>query len=154
MELTYRRFSTAIEPSANSDASSRPEHSNPLLKISPALMHISNLSLQSLARSSRAVGVNDLRDALEGRAGSSSVALGQGRAPSIASLGATVSGASGESAGGYLNMLAVPKAKPRVLNGENPVEVKEVLDKLGIGARNKISTLRSQLSPRQSGNTR
>lgn len=130
-----------MEHLADSDVSSRLEHTNPLLKISPALMHISNLSLQSLTRSNRAVGVNDLRDALEGRAGASSVAIGQGRAPSIASLGATISGASGESHAGYPALLAVPKAKTRVLIGENPGEVKEVLDKLGIGGHNKMAML-------------
>ena len=47
----------------------------PLLKISPALMHIENLSLASIARSSRGVGVGDLREALGGRGSMSNPAL-------------------------------------------------------------------------------
>ena len=40
---------------------------SPLVRVSPALMHIENLSRASLARSTRGVGVTDLREALEGR---------------------------------------------------------------------------------------
>jgi len=37
----------------------------PLIKLSPQLMHVENLSLSSVARSARAVGAGDLRDALQ-----------------------------------------------------------------------------------------
>ncbi|KAI5123425.1 hypothetical protein M0805_006130 [Coniferiporia weirii] len=143
----------SIEQLANGDMS-RQEHSNPLLKISPALMHISNLSLQSLTRSNRGVGVNDLREVLEGRSGTSNLALSQGRAPSVASLGVTHSGASGESAIGYPGVMGAHRPKMRMLDGENPREVRDVLDKLGIGAQSGTSLRKTSLSARQPSGTR
>ncbi|KAI6130397.1 hypothetical protein EDD16DRAFT_1882443 [Pisolithus croceorrhizus] len=72
----------------------RPNHNRPLgdgvpplLKLSPALMAIENLSLQSLTRSVRGVGVMDLREALEGRAGASNPTLA--RQPSTSTLNHT-----------------------------------------------------------------
>jgi hypothetical protein len=38
----------------------------PLIKLSPQLMQVENLSLSSVSRSVRAVGAGDLRDALQG----------------------------------------------------------------------------------------
>ena len=81
--------------------------------------------------------MNDLRDALEGRGGMSNVALSQGRAPSVVSIGATHSGASGESA---VSPSVWSASRPRTRlfsgNGSNN-DVKNVLDKLGIGGANK-----------------
>lgn len=142
-------FPVAVENSLNGD-SPRPEHANPLLKISPALMHISNLSLQSLARSNRGgVGVSDLREVLEGRSGMSNIALSQGRAPSIASLGATHSGASGESAA-CPSVWSASRPRQRLLSGESRRDVKDVLDKLGIGSNKSTSPPRLSTSPKQS----
>ncbi|EJD01400.1 uncharacterized protein FOMMEDRAFT_30102 [Fomitiporia mediterranea MF3/22] len=135
----------SVENIAN--GSPRPEHSNPLLKISPGLMHISNLSLQSLTRSNRGVGVSDLRDALEGRGGVSNVALSQGRAPSVVSIGATQSGASGESAVSP-SVWSASRPRSRMLSGESPKDVKNVLDKLGIGAQKNSGPLKVPSSPR------
>ena len=56
----------AMEQPSSYDAL-RGDGASPRLKLAPALMHIENMSLQSLARSTRGVGVTDLRDALEGR---------------------------------------------------------------------------------------
>ncbi|OCB87558.1 hypothetical protein A7U60_g5464 [Sanghuangporus baumii] len=142
----------SVESSLNGD-SPRPEHSNPLLKISPALMHISNLSLQSLTRSNRGVGVNDLRDALEGRGAMSNIALSQGRAPSVASIGATHSGASGESATSP-SIWSATRPRPRLLIGESRKDVKNVLDKLGIGSNKTTSPPRLSPSPNQSAAAR
>lgn len=134
----------SVEPFMNGD-SSRPDHGNPLLKISPALMHISNLSLQSLARSNHGVGVNDLREALEGRGGISNLALSQERTPSVISMGATHSGASGDSSI-LPSPLSVNRPRPRVLSGENPNAVKDVLDRLGIGAQKTVGQSNSATS--------
>ncbi|KAL5530378.1 EFR3 [Sanghuangporus sanghuang] len=142
----------SVESSLNGD-SPRPEHGNPLLKISPALMHISNLSLQSLTRSNRGVGVNDLRDALEGRGAMSNIALSQGRAPSVASIGATHSGASGESATSP-SIWSATRPRPRLLSGESRKDVKNVLDKLGIGSNKTTSPPRLSPSPNQSAAVR
>ena len=133
--------------------SSRPDHGNPLLKISPALMHISNLSLQSLARSNHGVGVNDLREALEGRGGISSLALSQERTPSVISMGATHSGASRESSI-LPSPLSVSRPRSRVLSGGSPAAVKDVLDRLGIGAQKPTGSSTSSSTPRQVSNPR
>lgn len=131
---------------------------NPVLKISPALMHISNLSLQSLARSNRGgvgVGVSDLRDALEGRAGTSNIALSQDKAPSVSSVsGVTYSAGSGESTATSPSTMRVNRPKLRGVDGENPSEVRDVLDKLGIGAKNGANLLKVSFSGRQRANTR
>ena len=42
----------------------RGDNASTAARLAPGLMHIENMSLQSLARSNRGVGVNDLRDAL------------------------------------------------------------------------------------------
>ena len=127
----------------------RPESINPVLKISPALMHISNMSLQSLTRSARAVGVNDLREALEGRRSLSNLALSQARAPSVSSFGAaTYSAGSGEESN-ISRIFRPERPKRRLLDGESPREVRDMLDKLGIGAKNGANLLKTSLSSRQ-----
>src|SRR5260221_13007331 len=73
-----------MEPQSSYDPLRR-DGISPHLRLAPALMHIENLSLQSLTRSTRGVGVTDLRDALEGRSSMSNPAL-VNNAPSISSL--------------------------------------------------------------------
>lgn len=112
------------------------ENGSPLLKLSPALMAIENLSLQSLTRSVRGVGVTDLREALEGRAGASNPTLA--RAPSVSTLDHTMSFDL------HVPRLAPTKPKPRfkkraVTTGSG--EVRDVLNKLGIGKPNGTSNL-------------
>lgn len=100
----------------------------PLLKLSPALMAIENLSLQSLTRSVRGVGVMDLREALEGRAGASNPALV--RRPSVSTLDHSLS----LDLHPTRNALASAKSRPKkraVTSGSG--EVRDVLNKLGIG---------------------
>lgn len=99
-------------------------------------MAIENLSLQSLTRSVRGVGVTDLREALEGRAGASNPTLVQ--RPSMSTLDHATS----------LDIptprLAPTKPKPRfkkraVTAGSG--EVRDVLNKLGIGKPNGTTNL-------------
>ena len=102
-----------------------------MLKISSALMHIENLSLQSLSRSARGVGVNDLREALEGRGGASSLALNKPSSLYSFENGdqSAASGDSRYSMGGASRV----KKKKNVINGDNPSDVRDALSKLGIG---------------------
>lgn len=99
-------------------------------------MAIENLSLQSLTRSVRGVGVTDLRDALEGRAGASNPTLI--RPPSVSTLDHTMSFDM------HTPRLAPTKSKPRfkkraVTTGSG--EVRDVLNKLGIGKPNGTTNL-------------
>jgi len=98
---------------------------SPLLKISPALMH-DNMSLHSLARSARAVGVTDLREALEGRSSMSNPALA---APSFS----TVDHASSVNGDRSKNHF-MPRTKRLAPSGTR--EVRDVLNRLGIGKQN------------------
>ncbi|KAG8218633.1 hypothetical protein J3R82DRAFT_4297 [Butyriboletus roseoflavus] len=112
------------------------ENGSPLLKLSPALMAIENLSLQSLTRSVRGVGVTDLREALEGRAGASNPTLV--RPPSVSTLDHAL------SFDFQTPRLALTKPKPRfkkraVTAGSG--EVRDVLNKLGIGKPNGTTNL-------------
>lgn len=124
---------TAIEQNMHAI---RADGSAPLLKISPALMHIENLSLASLNRPTRGVGINDLREALEGR---SSISLAQ-RAPSISTLD------HGSSIGTYDPLaltLTRSRTKKSPLKGKGAGEVRDVLNKLGIGKQNGGSLLKT-----------
>ncbi|KAL0949391.1 hypothetical protein HGRIS_009455 [Hohenbuehelia grisea] len=106
---------------------------SPLLRISPALMHIENVSLQSLARSTRGVGVTDLREALEGRSSMSNPALV--RPSSISTLDHT-SSIAGESRH-YLQSRPRSRSAPKKKAiPSKPGEVKDVLNRLGIGKQN------------------
>jgi len=106
----------------------RGEGSSALRKISPALMHIDNISLQSVARSGKGVGVDSLRDALEGRGGISSTNLG-------ASASVTTFDRSSPGHGGLLlPSLARPASAGRDRGiKSSPSEVRDALNKLGIG---------------------
>lgn len=105
---------------------------SPLLKITPALMYIENLSLQSLARSSRGVGVNDLREALEGRGSMSNPALA--KAPSIISTLDRASSIVGSDVIGPRSSPAASRSRSKRSNHMGTGgEVRDVLNKLGIG---------------------
>ncbi|KAJ7590858.1 hypothetical protein C8J56DRAFT_934069 [Mycena floridula] len=134
-----RRFSnkwtveTALRDSIEKpafDATVRGDGVSPLLKISPALMHIENISLQSLARSTRGVGVSDLREALEGRSSMSNPTLG--RPSSISTLDHT-SSIAGDSR--MARTRSRTRSKKRSVPS-GPGEVRDVLNKLGIGKQN------------------
>jgi len=127
----------AIDRPSNYDAL-RGDGISPLLRISPALMHIDNVSLQSLARSTRGVGVSDLREALEGRSSMSNPALA--KAPSISTLDNTSSIAMGD-----LNKLTPSRSrsKKRRPVPRGPDDVRDVLNRLGIGKQNGNSLLKA-----------
>lgn len=113
------------------DATLRGDGVSPLLKISPALMHIENLSLQSLARSTRGVGVSDLREALEGRSSMSNPAL-VARPGSISTLDHSSSILADSSV--LTKTRSRPRSRRAVAAGSG--EVRDVLNKLGIGKQN------------------
>jgi len=121
---------------AGHDHPLRLERSMPFLKLAPGLMHIDNKSLQSLARSTRNVGVGDLRDALEGRASAnrSSVGLAYPGSPSMSSIGNPSASLdhTGDPAGLGLSHLQTRLRATHAMKEANG-EVKDILNKLGIG---------------------
>ncbi|OBZ70257.1 Protein EFR3 [Grifola frondosa] len=129
-------FRDSLETQTNFD-SLRGDGLSPLIKVAPALMHVENLSLQSLARSTRGVGVTDLREALEGRSSMSNPNLAN-KAPSISTLDHMSAIVPGEPFPKLTPTRSRPqRGKPR------PGEVRDVLNKLGIGKQNGSSMLRS-----------
>ncbi|EGN93012.1 hypothetical protein SERLA73DRAFT_98316 [Serpula lacrymans var. lacrymans S7.3] len=133
----------SVEPQTNNRAHLG-EGISPLLRISPAFMAIDNLSLQSLTRSVRGVGVTDLREALEGRGNASNPALV--RPPSVSTLDHT-------SFDLGANRLALTRSKSRgkrraVTAGAG--DVRDVLNKLGIGKQNGASLLKASFPPYRS----
>ncbi|KAG2154934.1 uncharacterized protein EDB93DRAFT_124660 [Suillus bovinus] len=129
----------ALKDSADRPSNHRMmEGGSPLLKLSPALMAIENLSLQSLTRSVRGVGVTDLRDALEGRAGASNPALV--RRPSVSTLECSPSLDLRSSPLGLTRSRSRPK-KRAVTSSAG--EVRDVLNRLGIGKQNGSSLLKA-----------
>jgi hypothetical protein len=131
--LPYLKTLAADRPSNH-----RMMEGSPLLKLSPALMAIENLSLQSLTRSVRGVGVTDLRDALEGRAGASNPALV--RRPSVSTLECSPSLDLRSSPLGLTRSRSRPK-KRAVTSSAG--EVRDVLNRLGIGKQNGSSLLKA-----------
>ncbi|KAI0638061.1 hypothetical protein C8Q77DRAFT_1089093 [Trametes polyzona] len=119
---------------------------SPLIKVAPALMHADNISMQSLARSGRGVGVTDLREALEGRSSMSNPNLAAGRVPSISTLDHTSSvfpgGGSSVADHGFAK-LTPQRSRPQTRAKPRPGEVREVLNKLGIGKQNGAGNLKS-----------
>lgn len=103
-------------------------------KKGPALMQIENMSLQSLARSNRGgVGVTDLREALEGRSSMSNPNLSN-RAPSFSTLEHTSTLAHGDIS---INKLTPVRSRPQQRSKlSGPSDVRDVLNKLGIGKQN------------------
>lgn len=126
----------AVEKSPTHES---PHRENPghFLRISPALMRIDNQSLASLSRPGRGVGVGELREALEGRGNRSSPGLGT-YTPSISSIGHTSAPGrevTSPTHGGNLHPHGNggnTQAK-KSLKGGTPADVKDVLNKLGIG---------------------
>jgi hypothetical protein len=134
--MTY--IYTAVERPSNFDGH-RGQGISPLLKISPALMQVENLSLQSLARSTRGVGVTDLREAIQGRGSMSNSALVT--QPSISTLDHTSSVGNGSET---TNGLSPSRSRKKLAaNGE----VRDVLNKLGIGKQPRSSLLKSSFPP-------
>lgn len=113
---------------------------SPLLRISPALTQGENVSLQSLARSSRGVGVTDLREALEGRCGMSNPALGA--PPSISTLERVSSITGSESPLTRHKTVSSVSSRQRTTTSPNG-EVRDVLSRLGIGKQNGNSLLKA-----------
>ena len=103
-------------------------------------MNIDNLSLQSLGKFNRGVGVSDLRDALEGRSSMSNPALVTPRPSSVKTFdrqtsvnrGPSPNTLSVRSSGPRRAVSATMRPKKRVPGA--PREVKDALDKLGIGS--------------------
>ena len=120
-----------------------------LLRVTPTLMNIDNLSLQSLGKFNRGVGVTDLRDALEGRSSTSNPALVAPRPASVNTLERPTS----ENRDSLHHSLSVRSVGPRrVVSATTkqkkvpgaPKDVKDALDRLGIGSsKMNSSTLRS-----------
>lgn len=102
----------------------RGDNISPLLKISPALMQIENLSMQSL--STRALGVSDLREALEGKNSMSNPALA--RPPSVSTYDYTSS-----MTGGLSPMRPRSRARSVKKGRTGSGDVKDVLSMIGIG---------------------
>ncbi|KAA1466315.1 hypothetical protein DENSPDRAFT_831122 [Dentipellis sp. KUC8613] len=129
-------LSDATEPQSYYDAL-RGDGPSPRLKLAPALMHVENMSLQSLTRSTRGVGVTDLRDALEGRSSMSNPAL-VNKAPSISTLD-HVSTSYGDSSSNRLAPSRSRPEKPKITS--TPSEVRDVLNRLRIGKQNGAGNL-------------
>ncbi|KAF8897677.1 hypothetical protein BD779DRAFT_1492068 [Infundibulicybe gibba] len=143
----------SIERNSSFESSTRGDGISPLLKISPALMHIENISLQSLARSTRAIGVTDLREALEGRSSMSNPALA--KAPSISTLDHASSILGGDASSRLTQTRSRSRTKKRAIPSGS-AEVRDVLNKLGIGKQNgsllkaSFPTLQKATEPRAS----
>jgi protein EFR3 len=119
--------SAAMEPQSSFDPLRR-DGISPHLR--PALMHIENLSLQSLTRSTRGVGVTDLRDALEGRSSMSNSVLAN-QAPSVSTLDHV---SIREDTATNKSRPAGAGSRPEKLKAAGgPSEVRDVLNKLHIG---------------------
>ncbi|KAG6821583.1 hypothetical protein H0H93_000092 [Arthromyces matolae] len=132
-------LNSSVERSSSFDTTLRGDGLSPLLKISPALMHIENISQHSLARSTRGVGVADLRGALEGRHSMSNPNLA--RPASIS----TLEHAPSTTEGGFLK-LTQTRSRPR--NQKRPAtrgagEVRDVLNKLGLGGKQNGTLLKA-----------
>jgi len=117
----------AMEPQSNYDPLRR-DGVSPHLRLAPSLMQIENLSLQSLSRSSRGVGITDLREALEGRGSMSNPALAH-RAPSLSTLDHAPTHVDPSIT--KLRPIRSRPEKPKSNGG--PAEVRDMLSKLHIG---------------------
>ncbi|KIO30259.1 hypothetical protein M407DRAFT_20723 [Tulasnella calospora MUT 4182] len=132
----------SIEVGICEDRVSRTDGASHFLKLSPALMHIDNQSLASLARTARGVGVEDLRDALDGRASMSNTNL----ASSAQSFSTNADHKSNRRFDPGLGKVAlVAAAKQRKVTKSSPEEVADVLNKLGIGKQNPSKMLHTPL---------
>lgn len=124
----------SVEKTSIYENSTRGDGISPLLKISPALMHIENISLQSLAKSVRGVGVTDLREALEGRSSMSISNPALARPPSISTLEHAPSSTG-------IDNLRLSQTRSRSRTKKHSLhsgsgDVRDVLNRLGIGKQN------------------
>ncbi|KAF7332022.1 Cellular morphogenesis-related protein [Mycena kentingensis (nom. inval.)] len=119
----------SVERSHTFESTIRGDGVSPLLKISPALMHIDNVSLQSLTRTTRGIGVTDLREALEGRSSMSNPALV--KPPSVSTLDHV------PSIGGVDGSKFVSRSRTRSRRRPTPTAAGEVLNRLGITGNGK-----------------
>jgi len=134
-DLALRDF----ECSSSYETTFRGDGISPLLKISPALMHIENASLQSLTRSTRGLGVTDLREALEGRSSMSNPALA--RPPSVSTLDHA---SSSMGADPTLRLTQTrSRSRSKKLSSRNADDVRDVLSRLGIGKQNTVARMKS-----------
>jgi hypothetical protein len=123
-----------VENAPGLDSALRSDGMSPLLKISPALMQIENISLQSLVRSTRGLGVTDLREALEGRSMSNPNLAGP---PSISTLDHTSSVFTGDLGLRLTRTRSRSRSRVKKASAPNAAgEVREVLTRLGIGKQN------------------
>ncbi|PSS05382.1 hypothetical protein PHLCEN_2v3871 [Hermanssonia centrifuga] len=139
-ESAFKDSTEAQSPSSDLRTS---DGLSPLVKVSPALMHIENLSRASLARSTRGVGVTDLREALEGRSSLSNTNLAN-TAASLSTLDhpSTVHGEAYK--------LAPVRSRPQQRSKlAGPADVKDVLNKLGIGKTNGNGMLKPSFSSKK-----
>ncbi|KAI0921764.1 hypothetical protein AcV5_000732 [Taiwanofungus camphoratus] len=141
-------FKESMETNTSYD-SLRRDGLSPLVKVAPTLMHIENLSLQSLARSAKGVGVTELRDALEGRSSTSNPNL-TNKAPSISTLDHTSSMMPRD----VFTKLTPTRSRPRQSKLAGPGEVRDVLNKLGIGKQSGSPHLKSSYPALQKAETR
>ena len=130
--------STAMEPQSSFDPLRR-DGISPHLRLAPALMHIENLSLQSLARSARGVGVTDLRDALEGGRSSMSNSVLANHAPSVSTLDQV--SIREDTAMNKLRPAGAGSRPEKLKAAGGPSEVRDMLNKLHIGKSNNGNNL-------------
>lgn len=123
-----------MEPQSNYDPLRR-DGMSAHLRLAPTLMRIENLSLQSLARSTRGVGVTDLRDALDGRSSMSNPAL-VNKPPSLSTLDHASTHVDAP-----FNKFRTVRPKPEKPKVAGPSEVRDMLSKLHIGKSGSGSNL-------------
>ncbi|KAF9653374.1 hypothetical protein BDM02DRAFT_3135554 [Thelephora ganbajun] len=143
---------SALKDSLEVQASPNAFRNQSLLRVTPTLMNIDNISLQSLGKFNRGVGVTDLRDALEGRSSMSNPALAALRPASVNTVERSTSSNHGSihhalsvRSGGARRAVSATTKQKKVPGA--PREVKDALDRLGIG-RPKLngSTLKTSKS--------
>lgn len=142
-QRTLKHSAIAIEAQSPGVELSNGDALSPLVKVSPAFMHIENLSRASLARSARGVGVTDLREALEGRSSLSNPNL-RDTAPSISTLEHTSA-----THGDGLKLTPVRSRPQQRSRLAGPGEVKDVLNKLGIGKTNASGMLKPSFTSKK-----
>jgi len=133
----------SVENSSSHGAFKR-DGASPFLKLTPALMHIENLSLQSVARTQYGVGVHDLREALEGRGSMPNLALNPTRPSSIRTLDQP----NPLHSGGH-NVLVRSKTQTGAKSSSDN-DVLDVLSKLGAGKDKGNSLLKASFPALQS----
>ncbi|KZT19277.1 hypothetical protein NEOLEDRAFT_982376 [Neolentinus lepideus HHB14362 ss-1] len=125
--------------------------SESILKIAPTLMHAENMSLASLSRFNRGVGVTDLREALEGRNSMSNPAL-VNKAPSISTFDHSSMFTQPNDRLTLRPTRSRPATRPQVAGSS---EVRDMLNRLGIGRQNgNSSLLKASLAPLQKTDNR